>query len=46
MPIEFFGGVDYYNTLKYHDNLKNDYCKNNNIPLLRIKNIKKDFILE
>jgi hypothetical protein len=23
--------------LQYHDKLKNEYCKNNNIPLLRIK---------
>jgi hypothetical protein len=36
-PIKFFGGEDAYKNLKFRDDIKNEYCKNNNIPLLRIK---------
>ena len=35
-PIEFFGGEESYKTLQYHDLIKNKYCEENNIPLLRI----------
>lgn len=35
--IEFDGGYhDIQEEIKIHDDLKNDYCKNNKIPLLRI----------
>ena len=34
--IEFFGGDEYLNNLKFNDNLKNEYCKNKNIKLIRI----------
>lgn len=30
-------GIKQLEYIKYHDNIKNNYCKNNNIPLLRIK---------
>jgi len=36
-PIEYFGGEKTYKYMKINDNTKNDYCKNNNIKLLRIK---------
>lgn len=36
-PIEYFGGEKTLKITKNHDNIKNDYCKNNNIKLLRIK---------
>ena len=36
-PIEFFGGVDNFKKLKKHDKIKNEYCKENNIHLIRIK---------
>lgn len=36
-PIEFFGGLNAYNERKIRDNIKNDYCVSNGIPLLRIK---------
>ena len=35
-PIEYFGGVESYNTLKSNDQIKNDYCKYNNIDLIRL----------
>ena len=35
--VEFYGGEEYFKSLQYNDNLKNQYCKNHNIPLLRIK---------
>jgi len=33
------GGSDYTSTVR-NDNIKNEYCKNNNIKLLRIKYTK------
>ena len=35
-PIEFFGGYKNLKETKRHDQLKNEYCDENNIPLLRI----------
>lgn len=43
-PIKRFGGYDGFNITQKHDKIKNEYCKNNNIKLLRIKyneNIEK-----
>ena len=44
-PVERFGGQKAFeNTLK-HDNIKNEYCKNNGISLLRIpyfKNVEEE----
>lgn len=50
--IEHFGGVDEFINIKIRDTFKTEYCKNNNIPLLRIRydefkninNILNDFI--
>lgn len=39
-PINFFGGEKAFIKLKINDNIKNEYCKNNNIKLIRISNIK------
>ena len=36
-PIDFFGGYVQFEAYQLHDQIKKDYCKNNNIPLLRIK---------
>jgi hypothetical protein len=36
-PIEFFGGIKYFNKLKRNDEIKNNYCEENNIELMRIK---------
>ena len=35
-PIEFFGGKDAYDRLKINDQIKDSYCKNNGIKLIRI----------
>ena len=44
-PIDFFGGEDGFEQCKYRDEVKNAYCKDNNINLLRIpynKDIKEE----
>lgn len=44
-PIDFFGGHESFELTKKHDKIKNDYCKNNGIKLLRIpyfKNIEEE----
>lgn len=44
-PIEHFGGVKAYELRIKHDNIKNEYCKNNGISLLRIpyfKNVEEE----
>lgn len=35
-PIDFFGGIDGFKETKIRDNIKNNYCKSHNIPMLRI----------
>lgn len=45
-PIKIFGGNLYFKQIKYHDKIKTQYCKTNNIELIRIpytkfKNIKQ-----
>lgn len=35
-PIKYFGGIEKYNTLKLNDNIKNKYCADHNIALLRL----------
>ena len=35
-PIEFFGGEKGFEQTKKRDEIKNAYCKINNIPLLRL----------
>lgn len=35
-PVKHFGGKVYFDYIKENDNLKNNWCKNNNIPLIRI----------
>jgi hypothetical protein len=36
MIVDYFGGKEKLEKTKYYDSLKNQYCKQNNIPLLRI----------
>jgi very-short-patch-repair endonuclease len=36
-PMSFFGGVEAYERLKVNDNIKNEYCEDNYIDLVRIK---------
>lgn len=43
--IEYFGGQEAFELRVKHDNTKNEYCKNNGIPLLRIpyfKNVEEE----
>jgi hypothetical protein len=35
-PIDYFGGVKSFNELKQRDSIKDKYCENNNIEILRI----------
>lgn len=35
-PVEYFGGEDSFKLQQLKDQIKNDYCEKNNIPLLRI----------
>lgn len=46
IPKERFGGGNDYDTIKKNDSLKNEYCKNNNIPLIRIPYTQKQITLE
>lgn len=39
-PIEYFGGQEKFEIQQRHDNMKNEYCKNNGISLLRIPYFK------
>lgn len=36
-PVERFGGEKAFELTQLRDSIKNDYCKDNNIPLLRVK---------
>lgn len=35
-PIEWFGGKEHFEVTQIRDNIKNEYCKEHNIPLLRL----------
>lgn len=37
IPVEKFGGIKEFEKRKKHDEIKNNYCKDNNIELIRIK---------
>ncbi len=41
-PIEYFGGEKALEGTKFRDKLKNSFCKQNNIPLIRIPYWEKD----
>jgi hypothetical protein len=43
-PIDYFGGVKSFNELKQRDSIKDKYCLENNIKLIRIPFDKYDFI--
>ena len=36
-PVDHFGGLESYNRLKINDKIKNDYCEDNYINLIRIR---------
>lgn len=39
-PIEYFGGQESFEKQKLHDKIKEEYAKNENIPLIRINKIE------
>lgn len=41
-PIDFFGGIDGFEKTKIRDNIKNQYCIDNNIRLLRLNYLNTD----
>lgn len=43
-PIKHFGGKKTFKALKYNDSIKNEYCKDNYINLIRIKYTDFDII--
>lgn len=47
-PIEFYGGESYFRDVQIRDNIKTQYCKNNNINLLRLNytHTNKDIITQ
>lgn len=45
-PVDYFGGVSAYNILKENDKIKNDYCEDNYINLIRIRYDQVDKIEE
>jgi hypothetical protein len=45
-PMEFFGGLKNYNKLKINDRIKNDYCEDNYIDLIRIRYDQIDRIFD
>jgi hypothetical protein len=36
-PVSHFGGIMAYESLKINDKIKNDYCEDNYISLIRIR---------
>lgn len=40
-PVDFFGGVDRFKTIKKNDQIKKKLCKKNNVKLIVIDTIKK-----
>lgn len=45
-PLEFFGGLKAYETLKVNDKIKSDYCEEEYINLIRIKYTDLDNIYQ
>ena len=45
-PIGYFGGVSTFEKLKVNDKIKNDYCEDNYINLIRIKYDQENIIWE
>jgi hypothetical protein len=45
-PMDFFGGLKAYESLRLNDKIKTDYCENNYINFIRIRYDKYDSIEE
>ena len=46
VPIKFFGGEEKFKKQKLHDEMKNDFCKKNNINILSIPYYQESMIKE
>ena len=44
-PVDIYGGVDAFLKTQEHDEYKNQWCKENNIPLIRIPYTKLDTLV-
>lgn len=47
-PVEFFGGEEQFKKTLRYDSLKEEYCKNNNIKLIKIPywdNVNKEYVI-
>jgi len=44
--VDFFGGEEYYREQLIKDKIKDEYCKNNNLNLIRINDKNLDNFLE
>jgi hypothetical protein len=40
--IDFYGGIEFFNKTKERDRIKNEYCKENSLPLIRIPYTMKE----
>lgn len=45
-PIDYYGGEEKFKKQQYHDSLKFEYAKKNNIPLLYLKKEDNEFLEE
>ena len=48
-PVEYFGGEKKFETVKINDKIKNEFCRKNNIRLIRVKydeNITERLMME
>ena len=45
-PVDYFGGEESFERLVKHDNIKNQYCNDNNIILLRFNYLDDNNIIE
>lgn len=43
-PVDYFGGIEGFEKTRFNDSIKNNYCKKNNIKLLRIPYTEHDNI--
>jgi hypothetical protein len=43
-PVDYFGGIESFKIQQISDNIKREYCKNNNIMLIEIEYTKNDEI--
>lgn len=45
-PVDFFGGEESFERIKINDEIKNNFCRNNNINMVRISYLNREKINE